>query len=191
LIDLTEARPVNRAELNVKTRDGGQLISGLVDRAATLDLVSKDFVKRLSLPTMKSKAKTPTRLIIGQCVTSPRVCEFAFELARHEFKRTPYVLRDLRVANLALVSPWLDDEQVSLRFGAIRVFIMMDGTIMETQTEDRRRECPLLSSAKVQKLMRKTRQSKGRNAEFYVIGVTPALEQPVEFYIKGHNYIPI
>jgi hypothetical protein len=35
---------------------------------------------------------------------------------------------------------------------------------------------------KVQKLMRKTRRSKGRNAEFYVIDVTPAAEQSAEFH---------
>jgi hypothetical protein len=38
LTDLTEARPLVRTELTVKT-DGGQLISGLVDCAATLDFV--------------------------------------------------------------------------------------------------------------------------------------------------------
>jgi hypothetical protein len=38
LTDLTEARPLVRPELIVQT-EGGQLISGLVDCAATLDFV--------------------------------------------------------------------------------------------------------------------------------------------------------
>jgi hypothetical protein len=39
-----------------------------------------------------------------------------------------------------------------------------------------------MSSTKVQKLMRKTRRSKGRKAEFYVIELTPAADQPSEFH---------
>jgi hypothetical protein len=31
--------------------------------------------------------------------------------------------------------------------------------------------------------MRKTRRSRGRNAEFYIIELTPAADQPTEFYI--------
>jgi hypothetical protein len=53
--DLTEARPLIRTELFVKTSDGKQQISGLVDCGATLDFVSEDFVRRFSLPTRKSK----------------------------------------------------------------------------------------------------------------------------------------
>jgi hypothetical protein len=49
LIDLTEARPLIRTELTVKTPNGGQLISSLVDCAATLDFVSDDFVRRFAL----------------------------------------------------------------------------------------------------------------------------------------------
>jgi hypothetical protein len=40
-----------------------------------------------------------------------------------------------------------------------------------------------MSYGKFQKLMRKTRQSMGRNVEFLVIDVTPAAEQPAEFHI--------
>jgi hypothetical protein len=40
LTDLTEARPLIRTELTVKTHNGGHQISGLVDCAATLDFVS-------------------------------------------------------------------------------------------------------------------------------------------------------
>jgi hypothetical protein len=39
-----------------------------------------------------------------------------------------------------------------------------------------------MSFGKAQKLMRKTRRSKGRNAEFFVISVTQAAEQPAEFH---------
>jgi hypothetical protein len=41
-----------------------------------------------------------------------------------------------------------------------------------------------MSSTKVQKLMRKTRRSIGRNAEFYVIELTPATDQPIEFHTR-------
>jgi methyl coenzyme M reductase subunit C len=51
---------------------------------------------------------TLVRLAKGQRVTSSRVCEITFELAKHEFERTSYVLRDLRVADLVLSSPRLD-----------------------------------------------------------------------------------
>jgi hypothetical protein len=44
LTDLTEARPLIRTELTVKTFDDGHRNSGLVHSAATLDFVSKDFV---------------------------------------------------------------------------------------------------------------------------------------------------
>jgi hypothetical protein len=46
LTNLTEASPLIRTELTVKTPDGGHHISGLVDCAATLDFVSEDFVRR-------------------------------------------------------------------------------------------------------------------------------------------------
>jgi hypothetical protein len=39
LTDLTEARPLIRTELTVKTHDGGHHITGFVDCAATLDFV--------------------------------------------------------------------------------------------------------------------------------------------------------
>jgi hypothetical protein len=58
----------------------------------------------------------------------------------------------------------------------------MDGTKVETQLKERRSECLLMSSTKVQKLMRKTRRSKGRYAEFYVIELTPAADQPTDFH---------
>jgi hypothetical protein len=76
LTDLTEARPLIRTTLNVKTFDGGKRISGLVDRATTLDVMSVDFVRRFSMSTRKSKTKTPIRLANGQCVTSSTVCDY-------------------------------------------------------------------------------------------------------------------
>jgi hypothetical protein len=39
-----------------------------------------------------------------------------------------------------------------------------------------------MSSTKVQKLMRKTRRSRGRNTEFYVIELTPAADQSTDFH---------
>jgi hypothetical protein len=125
-------------------------ISGLVDCAATLDFVSEDFVRRLALQTRKSETKTPVRLANGQRVTSTTVCDVTFELARHEFHRTFYVLRDLRTADLIMVLPWLDDEHASLKFGSTRIFTLMNGTAVKTTLEERRPECLLLSSTKVQ-----------------------------------------
>jgi hypothetical protein len=68
-----------------------------------------------------------------------------FELARHEFQRTFYVLRDLRVDNMVLGLPWRDDEHASLQFGSTRVCTMMDGTTVQK----RRLECLLMLSTKV------------------------------------------
>jgi hypothetical protein len=65
-------------------------------------------------------------------VTSSTVCDVTFELARHEFHRIFYVLRDLRAAHLIMGLPWLDDEHASLQFGSTRVLTLMDGTTMET-----------------------------------------------------------
>jgi hypothetical protein len=101
----------------VKNPDGGELISGLVDCAAILDFVTKDFARRFALKTRKSLTKTPFRLATGQrvtCVTCSIVCDISFELTRHEFQRTCYVLRDLRAPDLALGLPWLDDEHAYL-----------------------------------------------------------------------------
>jgi hypothetical protein len=53
---------------------------------------------------------------------------------------------------------------------------------VETQLEERRPKYLLMSSTKVQKLTRKTRRSRGRKAEFYVIELTPAADQPTEFH---------
>jgi hypothetical protein len=76
LTDLTEARPLSRPELTVKTFDGGQLIYGLVDCAATLECVSKDFVRRFVLHIRKAPTKTPDRLANGQRITSSVRCYF-------------------------------------------------------------------------------------------------------------------
>jgi hypothetical protein len=113
LIDLTEARPLVRTKPTVKTHDGGHQTSGLVDCAATLDFVSEDFVRRFALQTRKSVTKTHVRLANGQQVTSSTICDVTFELARHEFQRTFYVLRDSRAAHLIMGLPWLDDEHAS------------------------------------------------------------------------------
>jgi hypothetical protein len=110
LTDLTEARPLIRTKLTVKTLDSGHHITGLVDCAATLDFVFEDFVRRFALQTRKSVTKTHVRLANGQRVTSSTVCDVTFELARHEYHRTFYVLRDLRAADLIMGLPWLDDE---------------------------------------------------------------------------------
>jgi hypothetical protein len=77
--------------------------------------------------------KTLVRLANGQRVTSSIVCDVTFELARHEFQWTFYVLRYLRVADLVLGLPWLDEEHASLQVCTIRVFTLMDGTTVETQ----------------------------------------------------------
>jgi hypothetical protein len=63
-------------------------------------------------------------------------------------------------------------------------FTLMDGKTVETQLEERRHECLLLSYTKVQKLMRKTRCSMGRNAEFYVIELTSAAVKSTEFHTR-------
>jgi hypothetical protein len=87
----------------VKTRDGGSTLDfGLADCAVTLDFVFEDFVRRFALHTRQSLTKTPFRLANGQRVTSSTVCDVTFELARHEFQRTFYVLRDLRAADLIM-----------------------------------------------------------------------------------------
>jgi hypothetical protein len=138
LTDLTEARPLIRTELTVKSHDGGQLISGLVYGAATLDFVSEDFRIRYVLKTRKSLAKTHVRLANGQRVTSSNVCDITFEMARLEFQQTFYVLRELRDADFVVGLPLLDDEQASLQFGAKRVFTPMDGITLATQIEERR-----------------------------------------------------
>jgi hypothetical protein len=156
----------------------------MVDCAATLDFVCEDFVRRFALQTRKSLTKTPFRLANGQRVIASTVCDVTVELARHEFKRTFYVLRDLRDADLAMGLPWLDDEQASLQFGTTRVFTLIDGTTVETQLEERRPECLLMSSTKVQKLMRKTRRSKGRTTNIYMLHVTPTTYQPTEFHTE-------
>jgi hypothetical protein len=167
----------------VKSPDGGHLISGLVDCAATLDFISEDFVRRFALQTRKSATKTLVRLANGQRVTSFTVCDVTFELVRHEFHRTFYdVLRDLRAADLILGLSWLGDEHASLLFGTTRVFTLMDGTSVQPTLEERCPECLLMSSTKVQKLVRKTRRSRGRNAEFYVIELTPAADQSTNFH---------
>jgi hypothetical protein len=102
LTDLNEARLLIRNELNVKTPNCGQLISGLVDCAATLDFVSEDFVRRFALQTRKSQTKTSVRLANGQRVTSSAICDTTFDLARHELQQMFYVLRDLRASDLVL-----------------------------------------------------------------------------------------
>jgi hypothetical protein len=172
LTDLAEARPLIRTELNVKTHDRRQQISGLVDCGATLDFVSKDFVRRFTLSARKSKTKTSVCLANGQRVASSTDFDNTFEQARHEFQRIFYVVRKLLAVDMELGLPWLDDEQATLHFGTTRVFILMDGRTMENQIEDRRPKCLLMSFSKIQKLMRKTRRGKGRNAEFYVIDIS-------------------
>jgi hypothetical protein len=81
-----KARLLIRTELDVKTPNGGQLTSGLVDFVATLDFVSHDFVRRFSMPPRKSKVNTPVRLANGQRVTFLTICDITFELARREFQ---------------------------------------------------------------------------------------------------------
>jgi hypothetical protein len=79
---------------------------------------------------------------------------------------------------------WLDDEHASLQFGTTRVFTLMHGATVDTQTEERRHERLLMSFGKIRKLMRKTRRSMGRNSEFYVIDISPAAKQPAEFLTR-------
>jgi hypothetical protein len=135
LTNLTEARPLIQTELNVKTSSEGQLISILVDCAAIFDFaVSYYFVRRFSLPTRKLKVKTSIRLANGQRVRSSTLYDITFELARHEFQRTFYVLHVLHAHDTVLDLAWLDDQQASLKFGTTRVFTVVDGTKVYTHT---------------------------------------------------------
>jgi hypothetical protein len=178
-----------RTELTLKNPNGGQPISGLVYCAATLDFVSEDFVRRFSLSTRKSHTKTLVRLANGQRVPFATVCDITFELARHEFQRTFYILRGIHGVDTVLGLQWLDDEYASLHFGTTRALILMDGTKVVIQIEERRLECLLISSGKIQKLMRTTRRNMGRNADFYVIDISPAAEQPADFH-TGEEITP-
>jgi hypothetical protein len=73
----------------------------------------------------------------------------------------------------------LDDEQASLHLGTTRVFTLMDGTAGDSDIGAH----TMSSSSKIQKLIRKTCRSMGRNADFYVFTITPKAEQPAEFHI--------
>jgi hypothetical protein len=73
-------------------------------------------------------------------------------LVKNSFRRTFYVLRDSRVANMVVGLPWLDDEQAPPLFGTTSVFTLMDGTTMDTHIEERKLDCRLMSSCKVQEL---------------------------------------
>jgi hypothetical protein len=102
-------------------------------------------------------------------------------LVKNSFRRTFYVLRDSRVANRVLGLPWLDDEQASSLFGTTSVFTLMDGTTMDTRIEELKLDCQPMSSCKVQELLSKTRRSRGRNADFYVIHASPTAEPHAKF----------
>jgi hypothetical protein len=159
----------------------------MVDCAATLDFVFDDFVRRFTSHSHRSPTKTLVRLANGQRVTSSTVCDVTFELARLEFQRTLYVSHDLRPADLVQALPWLDEEQASLQFGTTRVFTLMDGTLWKLKL--RRAvlsvyRCRLLI---FRKLMRKTRRSRGRNTDFYVIEVTLEATQPNERGVLQNN----
>jgi hypothetical protein len=187
-LDNTE-ESISTLKQSMETPNGGQLIFGLVGCPATLDIVSEDFVNSFALKTRKSQAKIPIRLANGQLVAYSIVCDIHFELVRHEFQRTFYVLRDLRVADLVLCFPWVDDEHASSEFSTSRVFTLIDGTAVATQIEMRRPKCLLVSYAKIQKLVRKTRRNGGRNVEFYVIDVSPPAEQPRQNFTLGRSIL--
>jgi hypothetical protein len=106
--------------------------------------VSKDFVRCFSLPTRKSKVTTLVRLANGQRVAFSTVNDINFELSRHECQRTFNVLRDLCVVDMLLGLPWPDDEQASMQFGTMRVFTMMGGISVVTQTKERILACLLM-----------------------------------------------
>jgi hypothetical protein len=80
--------------------------------------------------------------------------------------------------------PWLDDEQATLKFDAERLFILMNGTVIENQVIERRPECLLLSSTKAQKFMIKYARAKDRTAEFFTVHLMVAEQQaPSEFHL--------
>jgi hypothetical protein len=185
LFDLTEARPLNRVELNVKTPHGGQQISGLVYCAVTLDFELEDFVRRFSLSTRKSKVRTPCKLANGQNVTSSTVCDITFDLARHELQRTFYVLRYLRDVDM------LGTRFITMARRLTRLFtdrhdacFHPDGGYNIGHLDKRVLECLLISFGKAHKLLRKRRESKRRNADSNVIYVSPAAKQLAEFHTR-------
>jgi hypothetical protein len=61
----------------------------------------------------------------------------------------------VRGEDIVLGLPWLDAEQATLELGAERIFTLMGGIVIDNQVIERRPECLLLSSTKVQKLIRK------------------------------------
>jgi hypothetical protein len=99
-----------------------------------------------------------------------KVRAISFRVYQHEFARRFHVLRDFRAADMVLGSPWLNDDQATLTFGTERLIItLMDGNVIKNQVIKRRTKCLLLSSTKVQKLMRKSARAKGRTANKFTV----------------------
>jgi hypothetical protein len=117
----------------------------------------------------KSTSKTPIQLANGQRLATCKVCEVPFTIAWQEFVRTFHALCDLRVADIVLGLPWLNDKQGNLKFGTKLIFPVMNGTSVENQAVHRRPECLLLLSTKVCKLIRKSRPAKGRTGNFFIV----------------------
>jgi hypothetical protein len=81
----------------------------------------------------------------------------------------------------------MDDQQASLQFRTTRDFTLMDGSRVETQIEDRLHGCLIMSSGKIQALMRKTRRNMGRIAELHVIDISSLAGQPTEFHTRREH----
>jgi hypothetical protein len=108
--------------------------------------MSKDFVRRFSLPTVKSNVKLQFDGQRTTCVVFDGLRDY-FQDGSTRIKTN--FIRDLRVADMVLGFPWLDDGQASLQLGTTRVFTLLKGNVVEVQTKDRRPECLLTAYGKV------------------------------------------
>lgn len=147
-------------------------IEALVDNAASLDFMSEDFARRHNLQIDKAKIKMPVKLANGQRVNCGQTATVSIEVAGHRYEnRVFHILRELKVADVVLGLTWLDDAEVTVKYGENRIMTLSDGTYVDTTSVDRRPQCSIISATRVQKLMRKAARAgkKTRTAEFYTV----------------------
>ena len=161
-------------------------IDALIDNAASLDFMSEDFARRHNLQIDKVNSKIPVKLANGQRVVCTQSVIVNMDIADHRYEnRMFFVLRDLKVADVVLGLTWLDEAEVTIKYGTQRILTLNDGTYVETASIDRRPQCSIISAKRLQKLMRKTARAgnKTRTAEFYTVQLKLSAETDSDLHL--------
>ena len=168
IMDPNEPEPLMRVETRFEDID----VSALIDSAATLNFVSKEFVDAHGLqknckqvPKMTVRVANSQRISTTKIITPEKLIINNKNYSNIQFRVLPH----LKCADVILGLPALKDMDMTINVK--KKTVNLGGVEVPCTQEDRRVTCFLLDGDKLAKLVAKANRSKKQTSDFFAISL--------------------